>query len=190
MAADVVVADAEADGPSADVGDTSAGGSCATYCALVQKKCFGDNSEYISNEVCLNMCKLMTPGAVGAVSGDTVACRAHYAQETAGDLKQICRQAGPTGGTVCGPSRCDIWCNFAATNCKGVADAPFTDLAGCKKVCDAAVYDPTLRDLDGKGGTLNCLIYQLENTFQTTDGVSTAGHCMHLTTASGPCKAP
>jgi hypothetical protein len=175
--------------PSDAVGDTPAMPTCEEYCTTVTTNCTGTkNSQYISKDICLNVCKNMTVGAAADMAGDTLGCRLYHAKLASSDAALHCPHAGMTGGKMCGPTRCQAYCKLAWAQCEGKSP-PFTSEADCKMKCPEDKFSATAAggELDQAKGTLNCMQYHLEAAYTSAGAAGT--HCGHLTiTAAGqPC---
>jgi hypothetical protein len=104
--------------------------------------CTGAQEQYTTNAVCLGVCAAFPRGAPGDTSGDSLACRAHYAVGAATSPATQCGAAGPSGGdlnttdTAPGPcgTGCAAFCDVALTACTG-ASVVFADLPSCLSAC-------------------------------------------------------
>ena len=97
-----------------------------------------------------------------------------------------CPHSGAYGGATCGDSRCADFCKLAVAICGTTTGATFTDVASCLTDCNAASFDATKGEIDKDAlGKTNCTQYHLEAAAKDP-----ATHCGHLSTKSGPCKAP
>ncbi|MBL8720578.1 MAG: hypothetical protein JNL79_31625 [Myxococcales bacterium] len=167
---------------------------CATYCDKVTANCTGANAQYPSKAFCLNICARFDVGTAADKTGDTLGCRLFHAGEAATDAATSCRRAGMTGGLTCGTDRCATFCKIAIAQCKPssglISGTPFTDEADCKTKCAAITFSSTAGEIEQAKGTLNCMQYHLQASYEATDGSSATVHCPHLTTAAGPCKTP
>jgi hypothetical protein len=139
------------------------------------------------------MCAKMDLGTAGDISGDTVACRQHYAAAATSQPNVHCPQAGPSGDDICGPNHCVPWCKLDLALCGTTA---FPDEATCESQCATITYLPAMGDLDLTSGsdTFNCRIYHLEAAY-ANNGAAKAVHCPHTGVPSvnandagfGPC---
>ncbi|MBI2391163.1 MAG: hypothetical protein HYV09_16355 [Deltaproteobacteria bacterium] len=167
--------------------DAPAAPTCAAYCDAVMTTCTGTkNTQYIDAARCLSMCAKMAVGGASDMSGDTVGCRLNHARlAKSGGTDLHCPHAGATGGTVCGPKRCDAFCKLAMAQC--TSGAPFTSEADCKSKCPEAEFSATAAasELDQTRQTFNCMQYHLQAAYQSAAAATT--HCPHLTLTSGPC---
>lgn len=183
-------------GTGSDASETGSDGGtkldCASYCDKVTANCTGANAQYPSKAFCLNICARFDVGTAADKTGDTLGCRLFHAGEAATDAATSCRRAGMTGGLTCGTDRCASYCKIAIAQCKPasglIAGTPFTDEADCKTKCAAVTFNSTAGEIEQTKGTLNCMQYHLEASYEATDGSSATLHCPHLTTGSGPCK--
>jgi hypothetical protein len=186
-------------GGSTSVGNTSGTGtstgggglSCASYCATMMQSCTNTNAEYISSDVCLAMCAFFDPGAPGDMTGDSLACRANHAEQTAVDPVTRCPAAGPVSGGSCAPA-CKSFCLLAYGMCEPIGLFPYQGgIAECVTACQGFPYlvGPNTGDLMFlSGDTLNCRIYHLEAAFDQTIPHATTTHCPHLGVDSPTCN--
>lgn len=175
--------------PPADTGpagETGGALSCNTYCALIAKNCTGDHAQYVDDATCMAMCAKFDVGTAADTSGDTLGCRTYHATAAGTDANTHCTHSGPYGGNTCGASRCDNLCKLDLALCPKSGTGLYADQASCVTACKAAGDLATGKELDpGQPGKLNCIEYHLEAAAKDS-----ATHCGHITTASGPCKAP
>jgi hypothetical protein len=185
--------------------------SCVTYCAVIQQTCTQvgttSNQEYLSPEVCNDICPLFESTATpnGAVdpnspfpTTDTLNCRIWHVNAARGGPSEAhvhCPHAGPLGGTICGSDPCIDFCTMDLAFCTGDA-AAYTSMNDCLNACrpDAGPdggypgfpynvnhMDPEVVDLAATGNTLNCRMYHLENYLNTDNDV----HCSHTSQSGG-----
>jgi hypothetical protein len=199
------VATPEPDGgkvtPSYDV-------TCANYCNLVQAACNanqtltqGDNTEYLSPDVCMRFCGLMDASAemisaaADPLPDDTLNCRVWHANAALLSMPHFhCPHAGPLGGGVCDNNQdpCLTFCRMDLALCTG-ENAAYTSVQDCLNACESdagyAGYPYKLNATDTEvsdlanlqmSNTLNCRMYHLENFVFTGQPI----HCSH-TSLSG-----
>jgi hypothetical protein len=179
--------------------------SCANYCDLMAANCVAsgtqDNTEYLSQTVCSQICPQFESTPVpGNVVPENVSsppmtpdldCRIWHANAAGLDPHTHCPHAGPLGGKMCGSDPCVEFCALDLAFCQGDA-AAYPSLSNCMSACEPdggyAGYnymnDPAnfeVSDLDMSGDTLNCRMYHLENFIYTGDPV----HCMHSSQSGG-----
>jgi hypothetical protein len=178
----------------------SQGGVCEQYCTAMDANCTGDNLKYISHDVCVKMCRNFDPGAPGDVSGDSQACRLHFAQQAAtSDAATAaidCETASPLGDGPCvgsdggGGERCVAFCQLDIAYC-GAGDTsqfPYTNETDCTTACAAYAYTAMTRvSADENQDTLNCRLYHLEAAY--VDDQARGTHCPHTKQVSLTCSA-
>lgn len=129
---------------------------CSSYCTSVQQSCLTESvKQYKSDESCLNSCAAFPLGTIKDTRGNTLGCRAQYAQLAAVDPVANCSAAGPSGGGHCG-TNCDAYCALMARVC----GSAFDDDAACRTACLAMVgVDEVTYKYGGSGDNLQCRIY-------------------------------
>lgn len=158
-------------------GGSPAAPTCAEYCAAIQTNCTGDNAQYSSAENCEAYCATWEPGADGDTAGNTVGCHAYHADASAGaGADTHCIHAGPGGGTMCGATPCDDFCEAAVELCSAV----WTDKAECMTDCEAFPTDDPYNAAATGGDQFACRLYHLTVASTTPDP-----HCEHI----GPTPA-
>jgi hypothetical protein len=114
----------------ASSGSTSDGGNsdpltCENYCLLMDMNCQGDNLEYRTHDVCLDICdnyiRLQPSGHYAYPSdtpdgNDSLGCRLWHAHAAQEDPAMHCRNAGPLGGDYCG-GPCGPFCQIVLSYC-------------------------------------------------------------------------
>jgi hypothetical protein len=188
--------DGGTDGPDGFVAQDD----CNDYCNDIAQACAPPNREYLSADVCHQLCQfhigyydeqgLGMPVDVSATSaaamGDTLYCRVWHSHAALENPSEHCPHAGPLGAEVCGTNPCDDFCQAAFHFCGTMSYASAQD---CLNACNPDAGYPGFPyligsgpDLQGGGGnTLNCRIYHLENFLFT--GLSV--HCSHITASGG-----
>jgi hypothetical protein len=190
--------EAEDSGTGAEAGQD--GGLCGTYCALMDKNCNWNTSnfgEYINIDVCNAMCPVFDMGeGVKPSNDDTLGCRVFYAQKAAADPAKFCSAAGLLGGGVCGVTPCTEFCGADVPYCASAAvnSASYMSVDDCIADCappDGGLGYPYVKedggDISGieQGNTLNCRTWHLNNAYlSTTNGQA---HCRHTQLDSTPC---
>jgi len=171
-----------------DAGDPN---TCAAYCANIQVNCAGENAEYISTFVCMQMCAQFEPGVPGDETQNSLACRIWHTTAAKTDPTVHCRHAGPLGGGVCGTDPCNEFCTLDVALCSTENPPPYPSESQCNTSCDAFTYDQTTSDGDlaeESGNTLNCRLYHLESAYDTqANPEATTTHCPHTAVASATC---
>jgi hypothetical protein len=178
-----------------DGGDEGGQSQCQQYCAMVQQNCTGANTQYISADVCNNMCGQMEPGTSSDQMNDTVGCRMNHAQAAMVEPSTECVAAGPMGGGVCSTgNQCATFCVLDVAECENPPDAgptymaPYTDVPSCKTACGMYMLDPDAGDIrnETSGNTFNCRVYHLQAAY--SGGPLTTVHCPHTATMSAVCN--
>ncbi len=197
-ATDTAVADSGAsDTGASDTGaETSVDAgppTCASYCATIQSACSSASQQQFSTMTsCLGACFAYPAGAAGAMSGDSLACRAYHATLAVTNPGTHCPHAGPTGGDkdpngttgVCGEP-CEAFCDIATAVCTG-ANAQWTDRASCVTACKTFGVDVSpYSTADVSKNDMGCRFYHL--SVAATDAPSAALHCPHIVATSPVC---
>ncbi len=197
---------------------------CDTYCRVMAADCTDtsgtdigkENSEYISDPVCMTICEQFKLSDAGVnADGDidpnvdpstdpataaTLNCRLWHGNFGAVEMlpHTHCPHAGPLGAGVCGVEPCVEFCNLETTFCSG----DFSQYDGgddCLNACrpDAGYPGYTYRPGDtetpgvsqsiSQHNTLNCRMYHLEAAIDPGNGAgSKATHCPHTSQLSTP----
>jgi len=164
--------------------------SCASYCSIVMQNCTGTNQEYLTKDICMNMCPVFELGnGIADSLDDTLGCRIWHANAAAEAPQIHCRHAGPLGGDHCGDP-CEAFCNLDTSYCTGANSAYDGGFAGCMGVCNGGTdfsYDVAdAGDLTmSSGDTLNCRLWHLESAYESAS--SAAFHCPHTALVSSMC---
>jgi hypothetical protein len=187
--------------------------NCQNYCNHMQSLCnnsqilsMGDNTEYLSTDVCMKLCAAMpvTNEAINSAADpnpdDTLNCRVWHANAalTSKDPHLHCPHSGPLGGKVCDDNGdpCPTFCRLDLQFCTGENQA-YASLQDCLNACEPdagyAGYtyelntsDPEVTDLANyeMTNTLNCRMYHLENFIYTQQAL----HCSHTSlNGNGVC---
>ncbi|NUP04560.1 MAG: hypothetical protein HOW73_00685 [Polyangiaceae bacterium] len=181
-------------------GGGTAAATCDAYCTTITEGCVAANAQYASKEACVAECAAFPQGDAGAMSGNSLECRAYHASVAAGgtDPAIHCVHAGPLGG---GPvamagcvdemNVCNAFCQIAEEVCGDIDGYyEFTSFDDCKTKC--GTIDNTTADFnidETSGDTLACRMYHL--SVAATDET----HCAHLGTevmggGPVPCAVP
>ncbi|MCX4244509.1 hypothetical protein [Paraliomyxa miuraensis] len=75
--------------------------TCDLYCTRYFGNCTDDLNLWVDMDECLTECATWYPGTTTDDSGNTIGCRAYYANLAAGDPDTHCPNAGPGGGEAC-----------------------------------------------------------------------------------------
>lgn len=161
--------------------------ACRSYCAQVKAVCQDTNTQYVSDETCFGVCRLLPVGDSNEPIGNTLACRINQltlAQQTgeASTLADYCARSGPGGNGTCG-STCESYCALYAEACGSTGVALF-DAEVCAAKCQG-LQDTHGFDVNANyfGDTLQC---RLVHTSAATQDPET--HCPHAQMpANGPC---
>jgi hypothetical protein len=185
---------AEAGGPSL---------TCLGYCQKVLGGCTGNDAQYEGMTSCLTACALLPFGNPSDTSGDTIGCRAHYAQLATSTPNPNCWYAGPLGYGACGDA-CEAFCKFALGYCTAPGETMYMTQAACETACatfpkidQAATGDASLAMIDTANGynsvgpttgnTLDCRAYHLVDIAMTSPDLAMQ-HCPHANAMSDVCK--
>ncbi len=147
-----------------------ASADCASYCAAVTASCTGSNAQYGGPDAeaqCLASCAHFPPGQSGETTGNSVACREHWAGQAASDPATHCPKAGPAGASTCG-FQCVNFCDLSLLACTG-ADAVYDDALTCNKVECSFFFganDPYTADPSDVTDSFRCRMYQLTRAAQ------------------------
>lgn len=182
---------AEIDPAAGDAAPTGAVTACSDYCTKIAKTCVGANKQYTAPDVCLAMCANLEPGAAGAVSGNSLACRLTHVGLAVNDPVTHCPHAGPLGTGTCGTS-CESFCLQDVALCRAPNPRPYLDQGDCLTQCNAGAsgsfrfVSGTSVDDEGIQSTdsLNCRIYHLERAYEPT---LASEHCPHTARVSTKC---
>jgi hypothetical protein len=189
---------AEAGDNGGDDGATPPTPDCTSYCMAIAAACpgnfgaAGSQAQYPSNDGCLNLCQILSPGAFGDQPGvDSLGCRLGEL-----DAGGACAAAGSTGGGVCNDpttsladggndnGRCASFCSGVMSVCvaaNGVNPQPYVSYDTCMAACGTSYrFDPAQAELTTAGNTLNCRQYHLLLAFDGNDGGSYTAQCPGL----------
>jgi hypothetical protein len=144
--------------------------------------CQGGDAVYTELPVCLGVCAKLREGSTHEPGGNTVFCRDTQAKAAAlGETQTFCPNAGPGGGTECGPD-CESYCMLYATTC---AD-DFPPLDNCLSACATLRRSLQFNSVsDYHGDSLDCRLVHV--SVATTDH---ADHCPHarIVPPTEPCS--
>lgn len=185
-------AGATATGGGGGATSTAAAVTCTSYCTNVMAACTGTQAQYASQAACMGYCSGLPAGNVGDTSGNSLACRGHYATMSTSDPTQ-CDAAGPTGGDTdssnasnsspCGDA-CEAVCDVAMTVCTGSL-SQYTDNAACLSACRTWAVSPTYNTSDTSKNDFGCRVYHISAAASSATAATT--HCPHVVTASAVC---
>jgi hypothetical protein len=171
----------------ADAGFDAGTTPCEIYCNTLAANCSGANAMYTSIAGCELACAALPAGTPGDTSGDTLACRAHYAALAAGDATQ-CTSAGPFGITGCEsttlPNKaCEAFCTIAQAVCTGT-NKQFADVPTCMSNCQGnpAMNVPVTANGPATGMSFECAAHFLITSLD--DPVTL---CPHIVAGHAPC---
>ena len=163
-----------------DGGPDAAPATCESYCDAILQNCVGAEAQYTNRDTCLDTCAAYDQGAPGAMSGNSLECRAYHAGQALGDPTTHCVHAGPGGAGTCG-SNCEGLCAIVIDSCTGTNEVYASEqecLTACADFTDTEKYDAS----DRAGNTLACRLYHA--TVATGDPVT---HCEHTLPVSDAC---
>ena len=174
--------------------------SCDNYCAKVMANCTApvdagaeagpSTQQYKDLATCKVECALLPLGDAGDTSGNTIACRQYHAGLTPATTH--CAHAGPYGGTQCGTSRCEPFCDLARVICDD-AGRPFgLDAGTCPSQClafalEAGAAVSETYDGPDAGDTIYCREHYLQSAFGSA-GTAKTNDCKYLKPTSTMCK--
>ncbi len=163
--------------------DAGVAATCDTYCTTILANCSAGVAQYKDKDTCMGACSGMTPGTVGATSGNSLECRAYHSKAAAMDATTHCPHAGPAGdgASNCG-ANCESFCSLAMAKCAGT----FSNLTECTTEC-ALLAGNTDHYNSGltSGNTFGCRMYHL-SVASTSDALKTV-HCPHIRAANNTC---
>jgi hypothetical protein len=168
--------------------------TCAHYCDVINKNCTGANAEYLTKQVCLDMCNTFDPGQPGDMMNDSLACRLYWAKQADKDPATYCQLGGPLAGKCTTP--CSAFCLLDYDLCNAGGLFPYKDSMECKMACAGFNYlgsadagPGTVGDiLFSTGDTLNCRLYHLESAWDKSNPMATTTHCPHTALVSAACN--
>jgi hypothetical protein len=168
---------------------------CDSYCAVIQANCTGSNAQYAGIDIsagqqsCTRTCESFAMGtSVDETSGNTLACRLHYAVGASNPTADpdTCAQAGPVGAVMSrspelcsGDDACTTFCALEIKAC-GSVEAPlmgdpkdaannpiykYRNMANCMRLCSGLEGDPGFDKTHAysplaRGDSLACRLYQ------------------------------
>lgn len=189
---------AGAGGATGAAGSAGSGGgepndpSCVAYCDLVALNCTGELEAYPTRDTCLNMCRRMDNGPAGALSGNTVECRAAHAGLAAVETdKKVehCLAAGPLGNGTCG-DLCGAFCALNLAYCvpPRVGVAAYPSPSECLTECNKLPFEQLQQSsyfVVSEKNNLNCRDYHLQAAYRSDSAALT--HCSHTEVVSTTC---
>lgn len=161
----------------------SAALSCADYCATIATNCTGADDQWGETVpgMCEAVCATWEVGTVDDMSGNTLGCHSYHATAASSMSDVHCPHAGPTGGSVCGTSPCDDFCELAV-GANGVCPGAWADVAACRTACMAFAAAPPYDASQTMGDTFACRMYHL------TAAAADDTHCAHIVEVSATCQ--
>lgn len=166
---------------------TGSAATCTAYCTAIMATCKdGDgNAQYTTMDGCLKECGAFEQGTPGAMSGDSLECRAYHAgvAATSADKALHCVHAGPLGsgadtaGAGCTSdhlSRCAAYCAINQEVCGTTAYATADE---CNTACMAVTDDADFNTGITSGANMECRMYHMSVAAQ--DAGSATTHCPH-----------
>ena len=146
-------------GPAGPAGGGICGTWCESLCRLTGAACTGANAAYASAAECAALCGwLPDGGSPGAITGDSVQCRAqHAAAAVTGDAPSECAAAELSGGGTCVDPlpTCAAYCGRITAACTGGL-AQFSDASTCLSWCLELGAPPVGANGDVGVNTLGC----------------------------------
>jgi hypothetical protein len=165
--------------------------ACNYYCATIMNNCTGSNAEYLSFDICMNMCpNIDLSTSIADTADDTLGCRIFAAQAASSTPDTSCHRAGPLGGGHCGASICNAFCNQDLNYCNASEQIAYPGGAvECTADCARYTYLTTdAGDLTTESGdSLNCRLWHLETA--NTSVPYGKIHCEHTAKVSMTCYA-
>jgi hypothetical protein len=146
--------------------------TCETYCAIYLGGC-ASPGEYEGEEDCLDQCAQWPIGEPGALTGDSLHCRANHASMASMSDVMHCAFAGPSGGGVCvdpNAPTCADYCSLYFANCTGGLNL-YADIDDCLVQC--AGWYPGLEN-DTTSDSVACRTYHAD-----VAGGDDVVHCPH-----------
>jgi hypothetical protein len=141
---------------------------------------------YTSTAGCQLACAALPAGTAGETSGDTFACRTHFATLAAGDPSK-CPSAGPFGIDACEsttvPNKaCEAFCTIAQAVCSGT-NKQFADIPTCMSNCQGnPVANVTVTaSAPTSGHSFECSAHFL------VAALSDLSICPHIVAGQNPC---
>lgn len=158
------------------IGTEGCPSACELWCDEMLAACPSAVPETSSDRRrgCLNTCgEAMRPdGELGALTGDTMACRIEHARLAAVTRQDHCTAASLEGGGICSDARCDVYCEAMATSCPDT----FPDSDSCMAACEGF---PTASPGQTSAGTdsIECRVAAARAGSCEAAGPSGGGQC-------------
>ncbi|MFO0550250.1 MAG: hypothetical protein U0271_17785 [Polyangiaceae bacterium] len=172
-------------GATGGAGGGEVAATCADYCATITSGCTANNKQYQDAAACEAECAAFDAGTLGAMSGNSLECRAYHAGVAAGgtDPAIHCVHAGPLGGGPtagdgCGTDACESFCQISEQICSGDPGYVFDNFDDCMTQCATYTDDTDFNMMVTSGDNLACRMYHL--SVAATGDLS---HCAHLSGA-------
>jgi hypothetical protein len=182
----------DAGAPAAPDGGEGGAGSapeppslCQSYCAAVSAACVGPHTQYIDLDACLASCAALPEGAPGDTAGNSVHCRATYAEKAPSEPYTYCTWAGPGGDGKCG-TNCDGFCTLMMQACTASTTLSSKDYyesleachASCDRLPDVGSYDASDSLQQMGSDHVQCRLYHVGAALAEADPIT---HCPHAT---------
>jgi hypothetical protein len=149
-------------------------------------ECGLGNEQYPSEDDCHALCELLPRGTNGDLSGNTVACRAHWIGLLDGTPESEytnCRFGGPYTQGQCSPN-CTMFCQTAEAACN-IPDSTqqFESENECQEVCGEWLDDGDYH-INAIGDTFACrakhLVLAIRDPLQHCDDIREAEDCVNM----------
>jgi hypothetical protein len=144
---------------------------CTQYCEDVMSSCTGEFALYGTTDVCLAVCAALPQGNRDEPGGNTMACRAKYAEFARGGEPDVnCPIAGPGGSGTCGDD-CESYCMLFEKACE---DSLPND---CERKCSGLANDGKFDVIKHHDGDyMQCRLVHSSTALGDPDT-----HCWHAT---------
>jgi hypothetical protein len=115
---------------------------CESYCDKVTTNCKDKYEQYRTFDQCIEVCKLLPPGAEGDENVNTTQCRMRQADFAESEPFVYCKSAGPLGAGKCG-SNCISFCSLMQAECTKASTATnlepsyYDSSQACLEACGA-----------------------------------------------------
>jgi len=165
---------------------TTGGGAytCDDYCTIFLAAC-ADFPVYDNQAACVEQCNQWPEGEMGAVDGDSLACRYyHVTVASMTDPMIHCPHASPNGDLTCvdpAAPTCAAYCTEYFKNCTDDNNV-YVDEADCNTKCEPW-YQGDMADVDGD--TVGCRLYHAGAALG--DPIV---HCPHASPSGGGVCVP
>lgn len=150
---------------------------CPSYCATMATACTGAVEQYLNMQNCLDTCSTWTVGTMGAMTGNTLACRVAHADLAKTSPAVHCEHAGPAGAGACG-AICEGFCTLVTAKCA----TEWPNANACATACGNFTSTPPYK-APSTGNTVQCRLYHA-----TMAATQPNPHCNHTATVSSTCN--